>query len=85
MTATDSLLNYGLAGIITVAIVIPMAIYILRDKDRQLKEKDGEIVRLRGELADLRRVLDPIAPAMTKMGETVKTAIDVISNFGRHL
>lgn len=80
MGASEQLLNYGLAGLIVVAFVIPMAIYILRDKDRQLKAKDDEIVRQRVELSELRRLLEPIAPAMTEMGATVKTAIDVLSS-----
>lgn len=79
-TSADGLLNYGLSGLIVVAFVIPMAIYILRDKDRQLKAKDEEIIRLRGEAADLRRVLDPIASSLSEVGRVMNLAISVISH-----
>ncbi len=81
-TGLDGLVNYGLAGVIVVSMVIPMALYILRDKDRQLKEKEVEITRQRAENADLRRVLDPIAPALTEVGRVMNLAIQIIGRSG---
>ncbi len=78
MTNADAFLNYGLGGLIFVSMVIPMAIYILRDKDRQIAHRDEELARARSENADLRRVLEPIAPAMTDMSRTLQTAITIL-------
>lgn len=70
--------QYGLAGLMFATIVIPLAIYILRDKDRQIQKAEAEIIRQRGELAELRKVLDPIAPALSEMGRTMSTAINIL-------
>lgn len=79
--AIASLLNYGVAGIAT-TFVIALALFIKSLYEKQLKKAEDEIVRLRGENADLRRVLDPIAPALADMGRAVSSAITVISARG---
>lgn len=77
-----SLLNYGLAGLIVVLFVIPMGLYIIRDKERQIKELQGEIVRQRGEMADLRRVLDPIVPALSEQARVMNLAVVALTARG---
>lgn len=79
-TSTDlsSLVNYGLGGLIFVSMVVPLALYIIRDKDRQIAYREEELIRARAELADLRRVLEPIAPAINEMSRTMTTAIAIL-------
>jgi len=77
-TDVGSLVNYGLGGLIFVSMVVPMAIYIVRDKDRQIAYREEELARAKAELNDLRRVLEPIAPTLQDMGRTVQTAITLL-------
>lgn len=77
-TGTEAFLNYGIGGLIFVSMVIPLALYILKDKDRQIAYREEELARTRAELADLRRVIEPISPALTEMGRTMQTAITIL-------
>lgn len=70
--------NYGIGGLMFLTVVIPLALYILRDKDKQIVKAENEVVRMRGELAELRQVLDPIAPAITEMSRTMGQAITLL-------
>jgi hypothetical protein len=72
------LASYGLAGLLTVVIIIPMAIYILRDKDKQILGKDAEVIRLREENVKMREVLEQFPPAIQEMTRTLSMAIQVL-------
>lgn len=72
------LATYGLAGLLFVAIIVPLAVYIAREKDKQIAYRDGEIDRQREELANLRRTLELFPPAIQEMTRMVSTAIQVI-------
>lgn len=72
---TSPYAQFGFSGIFAAAVVW-LALYILKDKNKQLDAKDTEIVRLREELAGLRmRVIEPLAPALDGMTRTLNSAV----------
>jgi hypothetical protein len=73
------LASYGLGGLIFVTMVVPLAIIIRGMYERQITRLEEEVVRQRGEMAELRKALDPVAPALAEMGTTMRTAIQVLS------
>lgn len=77
-TPEDAWLRYGLAGLLVVTVILPMAIYIVRDKEKQIRALQEEVARQRGELADLRRTLDPVASSMTRMSHVMELTNDTL-------
>lgn len=67
--------SFGLVGILFTVLVIPMAVYIVRDKDKQLAEK-------RNELATLRASLDTITVGLNDAATAMKTAMSMLSDSG---
>lgn len=79
LTATGTvadLASYGLGGLIFVTMVIPLALYVLRDKDKQLRAKDEEITRLRSENAAMRQAADEkTQPLLQQVASVLAEAI----------
>lgn len=76
------LATYGLAGLLFVTIIIPLAVYIAREKDKQIVYRDNENARLRTEIIDMRKTLELFPPAIQEMTRMVSTAIQVIQGGG---
>lgn len=70
--------QFGAVGFVMVAVVIPMALYIIKEKDKRIAEKDATIAKQQLELVEARRVLEQFPPAISDMTTTVKTSLALL-------
>lgn len=77
-TGPEGFVNYGIAGLLFLVCIIPMAIYIVKDKEKQIKAKDAEIARLLTDNVEMRRVLEEFPPAIQDMTRTMSVAIQFL-------
>lgn len=73
--------SYGLGGLIFVTMVVPLAIYILRDKERQLAAVRADLERERQEKTALRQSLDEkFVPALQQSSSTLSEVIRLLDS-----
>lgn len=77
------LANYGLAGVIFVSMVIPLATLIYRNLEKQIAAKDAEIIRMRESEDALRRTMDAISPALAEQARAMGMAIALLNERSR--
>lgn len=73
------LANYGLAGVIFLSMVIPLATLIYKGMTSQLAAKEAEIARMRDSEERLRKTMEGIAPALIEQARVVQSAIAVLN------
>lgn len=74
----DTYLSYGLAGLIVVTIVLPMALYIKRMWQERIAESRADLLRAQAENIEYRKALEQFPPVLAEMTRTMKTTLAIV-------
>ncbi len=80
--ATNPYAQFGVSGVFA-GVIVWLARYILKDKERQLDQRDVEIIRLRGEAVDLRKTIEAFTGVLSENTQATKTMIAVLDRGAR--